>query len=139
MTANKPIILKLKPNEGNQDEEVMISENGFIEDAIFSIAGLMPKIYNCKKVKLDQRIPIGPVLDYIEFKIDQNQNNHIFKQRYCSLIDRWIDDIGIQPLLGYLKKVYLLLIHGSNTNSKIVIEAICLIRNILISVENQRS
>lgn len=64
-----------------ENEEYKIQVSVLVEDAILSLVGLLPTIYNYFKIPEERRVKVEVILNYLESRISSTQLK-ILKRRY---------------------------------------------------------
>ncbi|CAI2375884.1 unnamed protein product [Moneuplotes crassus] len=108
-----------------------------IEDALLSLAGILPNIYDYKGAQFTDYLDIGVILNYLETRIGDTSSK-ILKRRYCLLLSLWAGRMSAESLIDYLAKSCTILFSHESTDLVVKFIAMTTFRDILRIVEEQR-
>ncbi|CAI2374535.1 unnamed protein product [Moneuplotes crassus] len=117
-------------------QEQTQAENQHVEDAIFVMIGLLPKVYTLKNVEQQNWIEISHIMEYLESKIHNDERSMFFKLRYCHLLSRWMPSFDVPRLLKYLDRILILLANCSEKSTDLVVRCINLVSSFLNQLKN---
>lgn len=111
-------------------------ENQYVEDAVFVLTGILPRVYRNNNISPKKRMNMAHILTYLEEKIHEDERSMFFKFRYCTIIQHCIPSFSMQNICLYLDRVLILLSNCTEKSTQLVVLCLNIISRCLSHTKN---